>query len=88
MGDRIRMNAIESEQIFMRSLATRDAGTGDGGPDGLLVAVHFSGVDMPVAERQRAFDRRAAGITLHAKGAEPEPRQADALGLQMFHMVP
>jgi hypothetical protein len=40
---------------------------------------------MPVAETERAFDRRAAGIALHAKGAEPKPRQADALGLQMFH---
>ena len=40
---------------------------------------------MPVAEPERAFDRRAAGIALQAKGAEPEPRQADALGLQTFH---
>jgi hypothetical protein len=40
---------------------------------------------MPIAERQRAFDRRAAGIALQPKGAEPEPRQADALGLQIFH---
>src|ERR1700722_5229513 len=27
LGDRIRMNAIESDKIFMRSLATRDTGT-------------------------------------------------------------
>jgi methylmalonyl-CoA mutase len=27
LGDRIRMNAIDSENIFMRSLATRDTGT-------------------------------------------------------------
>ena len=62
-----------------------DAGRGDRGADRVLVAVHFRGVDMPVAETERAFDRRAAGIALQAKGAEPEPRQADALGLQMFH---
>jgi hypothetical protein len=40
---------------------------------------------MPIAESKRAFDRRAADLALHAKGAEPKPRQADALGLQMFH---
>ena len=55
------------------------------GADRLLVAVHFRGVDMAIAERERALDRRAADVALHAKGAEPEPRQADALGLQMFH---
>ena len=27
LGDRIRMNAIDHEHIFMRSLATRDSGT-------------------------------------------------------------
>jgi len=27
LGDRIRMNAIDHERIFMRSLATRDSGT-------------------------------------------------------------
>src|SRR6202040_3232697 len=27
LGDRIRMNAIDSDKIFMRSLATRDTGT-------------------------------------------------------------
>jgi hypothetical protein len=40
---------------------------------------------MPVAETECAFDRRAAGVALQAKRAEPEPRQADALGLQMLH---
>src|SRR5258708_13414824 len=54
---------------------------------GLRVAVHLGGVDMPVAEPQRALDRGAAGIALHAKGAEPELGQADALGLQMFHLI-
>ena len=64
-----------------------DAGCGDGGANGIFVAVHFRGVDMAVAEAERAFDRRAAGIALQAKGAEPKPRQADALGLQIFHGV-
>src|SRR4030088_1274042 len=40
---------------------------------------------MPVAETKRALDRRATDLALHAKGAEPKPRQADALGLQMVH---
>jgi hypothetical protein len=66
-------------------IAARDARRGDRRADGLFVAVHLRGVDMPVAERERALDRRPAGIALHAKGAEPEPRQADALGLQIFH---
>jgi hypothetical protein len=34
---------------------------------------------MPVAEIERAFDRRTADIALHAKRTKPEPRQADAL---------
>ena len=40
---------------------------------------------MPVTEAERAFDRHAAGIVLQAKGAKAKPRQADALGLQIFH---
>ena len=66
-------------------ILAREAGGGESGADGLFIAVHFRGVDMAIAERKRAFDRRAAGIALHAKGAEPEPRQADVLGLQMVH---
>jgi hypothetical protein len=42
---------------------------------------------MAIAKRKRAFDRRAAGVALHAKGAKPKTRQADALGLQMFHWL-
>jgi hypothetical protein len=52
-----------------------------------FIAVHFRGVDMPVAEAERSFHRGTAGIALHAEGAEPEPRQADALSLQIFHEV-
>jgi hypothetical protein len=62
-----------------------DARCCDGGADGVFVAIHFRGVDVPIAETQRAFARRAAGLALHAKGAEPKRRQADAVGLQMFH---
>ena len=78
-------------QIFVPDLGgdvqilARDAGSGDGGADGFLIGVHFRGVDVAIAETERAFDRRAADIALHAKRAEPEPRQADALGFERFH---
>ena len=67
-----------------------DARGGDRGAHGLLIAIHLGGVEMPVAQRQRALHRRAAGIALHAKGAEAELGQADTtslqiLGLQVFH---
>ena len=84
-ADRIRRQILVPDFCRDMQIATRNAGGGDGGADRLLIAVHFGGVDMAVAQRQRAFDRRATGLGLHAKGAEPEPRQADALGLQMFH---
>ena len=66
-------------------IAARDPGCRNRGADRLLIAIHLGGVDVPVAERKRAFDRRAAGLALHAEGAEPKARQADALGLQIFH---
>ena len=47
--------------------------------NGLFIAVHFRGVEMPVAQRNRAFNRGAAGIALQAKGAKPKPRQGNAL---------
>src|SRR6185312_10820150 len=53
--------------------------------DRVFIGIHFRSVDMAVAERKRALDCRAADIALHAIGAEPEPRQADALGLQGLH---
>jgi hypothetical protein len=40
---------------------------------------------MAVAETERAFDRCAASVALHAVGAEPETGQADSLDLQIFH---
>jgi methylmalonyl-CoA mutase len=51
LGDRIRMNAIESDQIFMRSLATRDTGTEISAalPE-VLAACKISGFDLIVVE--------------------------------------
>lgn len=51
LGDRIRMNAIEHEKIFMRSLATRDAG-GEV-PPGLphmIAACRLAGIDLIIVE--------------------------------------
>ena len=62
-----------------------DARGRDRSTDRLLIAVHFRGVEMAVTQRNRAFDRGAAGIALQAEGAEPKPRQGNALRLQMFH---
>src|ERR1700730_1213148 len=83
--DRIRREVFVPDLCRDMQLLAREARCRNGGTDGLLVAVHFRGVDMAVAKAERTFDRRATNIALHAKSAEPEPRQADALGLQMFH---
>ncbi len=51
LGDRIRMNAIEHDNIYMRSIATRDAG-GDVPPalTDLLAATRLAGFDLIVVE--------------------------------------
>ncbi len=51
LGDRIRMNAIDTEQIFMRSLATRDTGTEISAalPE-VLAVCKVSGFDLIVVE--------------------------------------
>src|SRR5271168_2255949 len=51
LGDRIRMNAIESDKIFMRSLATRDTGTEVSAalPE-VLACCKISGFDLIVVE--------------------------------------
>jgi methylmalonyl-CoA mutase len=51
LGDRIRMNAIESDRIFMRSLATRDTGTEISAalPE-VLAVCKLSGFDLIVVE--------------------------------------
>ncbi|NND91805.1 MAG: methylmalonyl-CoA mutase [Granulosicoccus sp.] len=51
LGDRIRMNAIEHEKLFMRSLATRDAATEL--PTSLrdmVAACRVTGVDLVIVE--------------------------------------
>jgi methylmalonyl-CoA mutase len=51
LGDRIRMNSIESDRIYMRSLATRDAGTELSAalPD-VLAVCKISGFDLIIVE--------------------------------------
>src|ERR1700719_1221102 len=51
LGDRIRMNAIDSDQIFMRSLATRDTGTEISAalPE-VLASAKLSGFDLIMVE--------------------------------------
>ena len=51
LGDRIRMNAINSDTVFMRSLATRDTGTEISAalPD-VLACCKISGFDLIVVE--------------------------------------
>ncbi len=84
-ADRIRRQVLVPDFGGDMQVLAGNTGGGNRGTDGLLIAIHLGGVEMPVAQRQPALDRRAAGIALHAKGAEPELRQADTLGLQMFH---
>ena len=84
-ADRVGREVLVPDLGGDMQIPARDARCADRRTDRLLVAVHFRGVDMPVAEAERAFDRRPADLALHSKSAEPEPRQADALGLQIFH---
>jgi methylmalonyl-CoA mutase len=51
LGDRIRMNAIDSDRIYMRSLATRDAGTElSAALPEVLAVCKLSGFDLIVVE--------------------------------------
>src|SRR3954454_3426686 len=88
LPDSIRCKVFVPDFCGDMQILARDVGGGNRGADRLLIAIHFRGVDMAIAQRQRALDRGAAGIALHAEGAEPESRQADALGLQMIHEFP
>ncbi|MGY3560881.1 hypothetical protein ACVWXP_004150 [Bradyrhizobium sp. USDA 4463] len=65
--------------------AARHGGRRERGTDRILVGIHFGGVDVAIADRQRALDRIAAGIALHAEGAEAELGHADAPCFQMVH---
>jgi len=51
LGDRIRMNAIDTENVYMRSLATRDTGSelSEALPD-VIAACKLSGFDLIVVE--------------------------------------
>jgi methylmalonyl-CoA mutase len=51
LGDRIRMNAIDSDKIFMRSLATRDTGTElSAALPEVIACCKLSGFDLVVIE--------------------------------------
>jgi len=84
-SDHVRREVLVPDFCGHVKVIARDGGGRDRSTDRLLIVVHFGGVDMAIAERQRTLDRRATGVTPQAEGAEPEPRQADALGLQMVH---
>ena len=65
LGDRIRMNAIETPQVFMRSLATRDTGTEVSAalPD-VLAACKLSGFDLIIVETSGIGQGDAAIVPL------------------------
>ncbi len=77
--DCIRRQILVPDLCGDVQLAARHLGSADGRTDRLLVGVHLGGVDVAIAERQRAVDRRTAFIALHAEGAEAELGHADAL---------
>jgi methylmalonyl-CoA mutase len=65
LGDRIRMNAIDHPNVFMRSLATRDAGSeiSQALPD-VLAACRVSGFDLVVVETSGIGQGDAAIVPL------------------------
>jgi methylmalonyl-CoA mutase len=65
LGDRIRMNAIEHENIFMRSLATRDTGTEVSGalPE-VIAACRVAGFDLVIVETSGIGQGNAAIVPL------------------------
>ena len=66
LGDRIRMNAIDHPNIFMRSIATRDAG-GDVPPelDDMIAATKLAGFDLVIIETP-GIGQGDAGIVSHS----------------------
>lgn len=84
-ADRIGAEVLVPDFCRDVQFATRQAGGGKGGADRLFVGVHLGGIDVAIADRERALDSGAAGIALHAEGAEAEFGHADALCLQMIH---
>ncbi len=65
LGDRIRMNAIEHQNIFMRSLATRDAGSeiSQALPD-VIAACKLAGFDLIIVETSGIGQGDAAIVPL------------------------
>jgi len=65
LGDRIRMNAIEHPQIYMRSLATRDAGSeiSKALPD-VIAACKVAGFDLVIVETSGIGQGDAAIVPL------------------------
>ena len=66
LGDRIRMNAIDHPNIFMRSIATRDAG-GDVPPElgDMVAATSLAGFDLIIIETP-GIGQGDAGIVSHS----------------------
>src|SRR5258706_4642848 len=65
LGDRIRMNAIEHPNVYMRSLATRDAGSeiSKALPD-VIAACKVAGVDLVIVETSGIGQGDAAIVPL------------------------
>ncbi len=65
LGDRIRMNAIEGGQIFMRSMATRDSASEvPPGMDRILKLLQLAGFDLGIVETP-GIGQGDAGISTH-----------------------
>ena len=66
LGDRIRMNAIDHPNIFMRSIATREAG-GDVPPElgDMVAATRLAGFDLIIIETP-GIGQGDAGIVSHS----------------------
>jgi len=84
-ADRIRRKILVPDFRRHVQIGPLDPGRRDRNANRVLVAVHLGGIDVAIAELKRAFHRRAAGIAQHAECAEPEPRDAQPLGLQIIH---
>ncbi|MGA8056350.1 MAG: methylmalonyl-CoA mutase family protein, partial [Burkholderiales bacterium] len=65
LGDRIRMNAIQTPKVFMRSLATRDTGTEVSAALGdAIAACRVAGVDLVIIETSGIGQGDAAIVPL------------------------
>src|SRR5258708_18595207 len=85
--ERIRRKLVMPDLGGDKELVAVHAGRRDGRADGGLVVVHRSGVDMSVAERDRALDDRLGTGSRHPEGAEAEARNRDTLCRDRFHDV-